>query len=416
MKNLYVLITISIVTFYSTLNAQWIHSSGAYGKVHSLAFSDTTLFSGNVGGNIFRSTDNGASWTAVFSGIYVDALATSDTNIFAGTGGGVYRSTNNGTTWTVSGLTNLSPQALAISDTNLFAGTYQSGVYRSTNNGSSWTAINNGLLGNALKITALFVSDTNLFAGTWGSSAFRSTNNGTTWTSANNGLTSNNVHAFTVSTTMGGNTNLFAGTYFGSGVYLSTDNGGNWTAVSTGLTNSKVRALAHFDMNIFAGTDSGGVFLSTNNGLSWNAVNNGLTDFVVNALLVYGTNLFAGTDNGVWYCPVSKLITDVEDQSNDIPSHFTLSQNYPNPFNPTTTIKYSIPLSEFVTLKIYDVLGNEVAILINEEQQAGNYEVEFSAKGGSASGGNAAGLSSGIYFYKLQSGGFIETKKMLLLK
>ena len=69
-----------------------------------------------------------------------------------------------------------------------------------------------------------------------------------------------------------------------------------------------------------------------------------------------------------------------------------------------------------VTLKVYDVLGNEVATLVNEEKPAGSYEVEFSAKGGSASGGNAYSLSSGIYFYKLQTGSFIKTRKMLILK
>ncbi|HSW54362.1 MAG TPA: PQQ-binding-like beta-propeller repeat protein [Ignavibacteriaceae bacterium] len=88
------------------------------------------------------------------------------------------------------------------------------------------------------------------------------------------------------------------------------------------------------------------------------------------------------------------------------PDGFELSQNYPNPFNPSTTIKYSIPTSEFVTLKIYDVLGNEVGTLVNEEKPAGSFEVEF----------EAAELSSGIYFYTLQSGSFIQTKKLVLIK
>ena len=104
-----------------------------------------------------------------------------------------------------------------------------------------------------------------------------------------------------------------------------------------------------------------------------------------------------------------------------IPNGFVLYQNYPNPFNPTTKIKFEIPGQArndnmLVTLKVYDVLGNEVATLVNEEKQAGVYEVEFSAKGGSASGGNAYSLSSGIYLYKLQAGNFVETKKMILIK
>ena len=95
------------------------------------------------------------------------------------------------------------------------------------------------------------------------------------------------------------------------------------------------------------------------------------------------------------------------------PLTFSLAQNYPNPFNPVTTIRYSIPnvtLSGVegsrVQLKIYDVLGNEVATLENEYKSAGTYEVEF----------NAAKYTSGVYFYRLQAGSFVETKKMILLK
>jgi hypothetical protein len=109
------------------------------------------------------------------------------------------------------------------------------------------------------------------------------------------------------------------------------------------------------------------------------------------------------------------LITDVEDEDSN-PVDFYLSQNYPNPFNPATAIKYSIPVIWFVTLRVFNIIGEEMAILVNEEKSAGNYTVEFSAKGGSASGGDATILSSGIYFYKLQAGEFIQVKKMMLLK
>jgi hypothetical protein len=120
------------------------------------------------------------------------------------------------------------------------------------------------------------------------------------------------------------------------------------------------------------------------------------------------------------------LVTPVSVEPDDeiVINDFILGQNYPNPFNPSTKIKYTIPNvianevkpSQLVTLKVYDVLGNEVATLVNEEQIAGEYEVEFSAKGGSASGGNAYDLPSGVYLYQLKAGPFVETKKMLLLK
>jgi hypothetical protein len=98
--------------------------------------------------------------------------------------------------------------------------------------------------------------------------------------------------------------------------------------------------------------------------------------------------------------------SSVEDPNNEVISAYHLSNNYPNPFNPTTMIKYHIPELSFVTLKVYNVVGNEVATLVNKEKPAGIYEIEF----------NAETLPSGVYFYKLQSGAFVETKKMLLIK
>ena len=98
------------------------------------------------------------------------------------------------------------------------------------------------------------------------------------------------------------------------------------------------------------------------------------------------------------------MVSDVENEFQ--PLAFQLEQNYPNPFNPSTKISYSIPQQGNVTLKVYDLLGNEVATLVNEEKPAGGYEVEF----------NASDLSSGIYFYKLQAGSFVETKKMTVIK
>jgi len=102
--------------------------------------------------------------------------------------------------------------------------------------------------------------------------------------------------------------------------------------------------------------------------------------------------------------------TKVEAEGDIILKDFHLSQNYPNPFNPTTTISYAIPQTANVTLNVYDVLGNEIATLVNEEKPSGSYEIEFST------GLIHQTLSSGIYFYRLQAGDFVDTKKMLLLK
>ena len=108
-----------------------------------------------------------------------------------------------------------------------------------------------------------------------------------------------------------------------------------------------------------------------------------------------------------WLIKIAPDPNDVGPQDlNYIPETFILKQNYPNPFNPKTTIKFQIPELSFVTIEVYDVLGNEIVTIVNEVKQAGYYEVEFDGNG----------LSSGIYFYQLKTGVFFETKKMVLLR
>ncbi|MBW7888718.1 MAG: T9SS type A sorting domain-containing protein, partial [Bacteroidetes bacterium] len=99
---------------------------------------------------------------------------------------------------------------------------------------------------------------------------------------------------------------------------------------------------------------------------------------------------------------------EVEIEAGNIPQRFSLEQNYPNPFNPTTQIRFTIPVSSFTTLKVYDIVGREVAMLVNEVKEAGSYSVQLSM--------NEYQLSSGVYFYTLRAGNFVATKKMLLMK
>jgi len=100
------------------------------------------------------------------------------------------------------------------------------------------------------------------------------------------------------------------------------------------------------------------------------------------------------------------MLVDVDDKAAEIPSNFDLSQNYPNPFNPSTLIRYQIPFQSVVSIKVYDALGTLIQQLVNEEQFAGSYELEF----------NAEKLASGVYFYRIQAGSFVQTKKMMLVR
>jgi hypothetical protein len=160
--------------------------------------------------------------------------------------------------------------------------------------------------------------------------------------------------------------------------------------------------------NLFAGTGNGGVFLSTNNGTSWTAVNSGLTNPYVWSLAVSGTNLFAGTyeGGGVWRRPLSEMISAVYLSSSELPTEFSLEQNYPNPFNPVTNFQFSIVNRQLTILKVYNVLGQEVATLVNEVKQPGTYTVQW----------DASGMASGMYFYRIQAGDFVATRRLLLLK
>lgn len=101
-----------------------------------------------------------------------------------------------------------------------------------------------------------------------------------------------------------------------------------------------------------------------------------------------------------------RLITGITNNHNEIPNSYALRQNYPNPFNPTTIISYQIPKAGNVKLIVFDILGREVKTLVNEVKKAGNYSIEF----------NASSYASGVYFYKIESGSFTNSKKMLLVK
>ncbi|MFH0735639.1 MAG: T9SS type A sorting domain-containing protein [bacterium] len=173
-------------------------------------------------------------------------------------------------------------------------------------------------------------------------------------------------------------------------------NGNMKTFTCTGIANTNVLNSGYFPSKTYTSQDNTSVWfrLAYKYGIFENQY------FEDNHL--YKQTLVAAKVNDVIYGN-SELIVGVEEQNIEvIPAEYSLKQNYPNPFNPSTTISFSIPKAEFLTLKIFDILGNEVANLVNEELQAGSYNKEW----------NPAGLSSGIYFYRLQAGQFSQTHKM----
>jgi len=375
-------------------------------SINCFAVSGNNLFTGTEGNGVFLSTNNGSSWSPINTGLkdnYIRALIINGTNLFAGTANGVFLYKNGGTSWTEvnTGLTNIWIRSFANMEETLFVGTEGGGVFRSENNGITWTAASMGLTNKT--VYSLAVMDSHLFAGTWGGGIFVSDNYGSSWTSCNSGLQTHYIESFAIV-----DSNIFAST--SSGVFISSNKGAKW--IKADLPFFSFVQMVKIEGYIFVGNGgmgafSGeGVYVSTDNGLSWSAVNSGLTGAPINALAVCDTELFAGTaGNGVWHRPLAEMITNVK-SSTELPKEFTIYQNYPNPFNPSTTIKYSIPKPSNVTLKVYDVLGSEIEALVQKIQTQGSYEVEF----------DGSELTSGIYFYRLRAGDYVETKKMIVLK
>jgi len=452
--NLFIILLI-VLPFLTVSNtyAQWAKCKGLENaEIVSYAYIGDLLFDGSGNGIVYTSLYSQLYWNPsdTLAQYYDEAppnggvpvtfpptvvLFADGNNLFVGINYGVRLpginpevvrlSSDGGLRWTVpdSGFVQ-NIYCFSMIGSTLIAGT-GNGVFLSTNNGISWKAFNNGLnygdydsaYGHPPPVNSLTVEGKYIFAWTGYGGVFRTTDTSLTWTQVNNGLTN--------LSTVGGlaviGNNVFAGVYASDstgGVFLSSDNGMNWHSVDSGMTNHLINTLIASGTNLYAGNDTG-IFISTNNGGNW--YNISIAPIVgphsAISLGVEGSYLFAGTNNsGVWRIPLSQLLTGVKSGSPDIPSGFALEQNYPNPFNPSTTIKYSVPKTSLVTIKIYDVLGNAKATLVNEEKSPGNYSIEFSASGGSALGGNAGRLASGVYFYRMQAGSFIETKKFMLMK
>ena len=331
----------------------------------------------------------------------------------------MFRSKDNGDTWKVtnSGLPNRPVLSLTITDSGqIFAGTERRGLYRSKDNGNTWSAINNEL-SNATIRTLVSNASGHIFAGVYTSSyynkivgVFRSIDDGDTWRAINDGLVNNFGRTSSIwALAVGNGGELFAGlfdTFFDSriGVFRSDNNGNNWSRI--GLAGSWIQTLAvSSDGDIFAGTNLDGVFRSTD-GYTWNAINDGLTDDIINALVIDSNGrVFAGTENdGVFR---SRDFTGTNEETTPTPpSSFRLQQNYPNPFNPSTTIQFELATRLSVKLEIYDLKGREIATLLNETLQSGCHELLFKPNG----------LPSGIYFYRITTSEFVQTRKMTLLR
>lgn len=325
----------------------------------------------------------------------------------------------------------------------MFIGT-RNGILKSTNGGYNFTAVNNGIPPNSW-VWDLDADYNNIIAAATTNGLFVSTNLGSSWQQTTGIPSSDTITAIAFlppdTTDNGEDGKLVAGSDDGK-VFASYSNTLYLALVVSAIlgSNQFIDGLGYADQNlkcIYSHTrrndilqPGGGVFQSTNRAQTFTQINEGLpNDPTVSslevtyhfaplkstALKIPGTastsfesiELFAGlfnnTNNGaaVYRRTINVGIQQI---SSEIPEEFSLSQNYPNPFNPVTKIRFDVTSN--VKLAVYNSLGKEVATLVNEKLNAGTYEVEF----------NGSSFTSGIYFYRLDTEKFSETKRMILLK
>ena len=446
----------------------WINITSSFngaGFQNSYVDNYDNVWAGTLNAGIMNSSDAGVTWDNYTSGLTSTLVnsfvADANGNLYAAIlGKGLYSSTDNANTWnkitivndvqdtyiktvkTISpsglivfnvyngmmittdlsswssfgaGLTNQSIDHIAANNNYVFAAGSDGKIFRTPISSANWVEITD--TSNSGYCYELFLSSAGDLYYLFDEEIVKSTNNGDTWTSVGNG-----VLGYTFSMAEHTNGDLFVGT--SNGVYRSTDAGNSWTKDVSGLTDGALSLAIHIDGNVFAGGYNS-VNRSNDLGQSWSSFTTGIYNCRITDL-AFGHNdvLFAAAENMGIYRTTS-AVTSTDKNESILVENFSLQQNYPNPFNPTTKIRYTIPnitlgLSSQaetrdegsrVVLKIYDILGTEISTLVNESQPAGNYEVEFSVGRDSS-----PDIASGVYFYKLQAGSFVETRKMLLLK
>jgi photosystem II stability/assembly factor-like uncharacterized protein len=278
----------------------------------SFTYSGSYLFAIAGTGGIFKSPDNGNTWTPATGGLVNEAAVTltaKGNQLYAGmyegllsynnySNGGIYVSQNNGANWTTIGLTGITVEKIVFSGTRIIAGTAPKGICISDDDGVTWNPSNNGFVrlqvlaitnnGNDLFASCVTNTDPNSgYADQWG--IMKSTDQGMTWVRSDSGISNQPITTFAVC-----NSIMLAGGY---SLYLSSDHGLTWRLIFN--PGYQITSLLFLDSLIFAGTGAG-IFLSDNLGVTWHSVNNGLYDPDVSTLISKGNLIFAGTFNEVY--------------------------------------------------------------------------------------------------------------------
>lgn len=369
-----------------------------------------TVWTAGDAGKLNRTIDGGVTWESINTGMQLTAnwfqFINSQTGWVCDDITNFKRTTDGGNTWVncpIVGTIDVTNFTFINANTG-WACCYQSNrIFKTTNGGTNWTMDYNQADMHPAKIYFLNqLTGWRIISSNLSGIIQKTTNGGTNWAAPVTVSSQNNIFFINE------NTGWICGGYYYTQIAKTTNGGLNWTGM-TGVSATDV-----FFFNEQTGWAAGGasytpgrLIRTTNGGVNWASVSQ-VGDSML-CVSFYDANIgWTSGMNGALLKTTSGGIVSVSQISSEIPNRFLLQQNYPNPFNPTTKINYEIKSSGFVSLKIFDLLGKEVASLVNEKQNAGSYTVNFDSF--------EFNLPSGIYFYTLKTDGFTETKKMVLLK
>ncbi len=397
--------------FFIDENTGWAESSGGYSFISA--------------GDFFRTTNGGLNWTLIlhnsiscYSFHFINNLSGWMTGGYwddiGGSGRYYYKTTNGGLNWnlklydTLSGTYN--SVYFANASTGWIAGSLnnQGIIMRSTDSGETWSS-DVVSQGNNLRCLYFVNSYTGWMLGVQGK-ILKSTNSGLNWfEQANLGNYLNSLYFV--------NTNLGWVAGNNANIFKTTNSGINWAQQNSGINNDLQSVYFINPDTGWVSGNEGKIIYTSNGGSYWIQQSSNTTDDLKSIFFINNNTGWSagGFQMITGSCTILKTTTGglipVKQLGENVPVKYSLYQNYPNPFNPVTKIKFDIPsLGKYevtIRMTIYDVLGRETAIIVNEpKMKPGGYEVEW----------DGSNYPSGVYFYKLKAGNYSETRKMILLK
>lgn len=393
----------------SNSGINWNTQIGYQRNLRNVYFPSSNIgYSVGEGGTILKTTNEGQNWHTVSSvssrHLQSAYFTNANTGFIVGDTGLIMKTTNSGINWNIqqSGtLINLLSVKFTDSNTGYTAGSYinngNSVILKTTNAGNNWVT---KFTGNGMELQALFF--TNETTGySVGDEFYKTTNSGENW------VLKPTARGRDVCFSDASNGYVIG---FSTTLFKTTDGGENWSSINYAIPGP-FESINFFGNFGIASGDRGTIMKTTNGGFNWTAINSPTNNFLYSIYFLNENIGYIAGNFGTIIKTTNGGLSFIQANNGIVPKKFSLHQNFPNPFNPSTKIKFDVPqnvqgITENIKITVFDIQGSEIAVLIDEELSPGVYEIEF----------NATDISSGIYFYSIQTKNHSDTKRMVLLK